>query len=57
MTTANETTREPSEIELLLPWYAAGTLDADQIRQVEAALASDPELASRYEWVLSLIHI
>ncbi len=42
---------EPSEIELLLPWYAAGTLDPDEMRQVEAALASDPELASRYEWV------
>ncbi|MGB7034473.1 MAG: hypothetical protein WBD71_03025 [Xanthobacteraceae bacterium] len=53
MTTANNTTRErePSEVELLLPWYAAGTLDADQMRQVEAALAGDPELASRYEWV------
>lgn len=42
---------EPSEIELLLPWYAAGTLDAHEAAQVEAALASDPELASRYEWV------
>src|SRR5579871_103280 len=41
---------EPSEVELLLPWYAAGTLDPDAKRQVEAALASDPELASRYEW-------
>ncbi len=51
MTTANETTREPSEIELLLPWYAAGTLEPDQMQQVEAALARDPELASRYEWV------
>ena len=43
--------REPSEIELLLPWYAAGTLDARESQQVEAALASDPELAARYEWV------
>ncbi len=53
MTTANNTARgrEPSEIELLLPWYAAGTLDPDEARQVEAALARDPELASRYEWV------
>ena len=41
---------EPSEIELLLPWYAAGTLDARESQQVEAALASDPELAARYEW-------
>ena len=36
---------------MLLPWYAAGTLDPDETRQVEAALARDPELASRYEWV------
>jgi anti-sigma-K factor RskA len=42
---------EPSEIELLLPWYAAGTLDARESQQVESALASDPELAARYEWV------
>jgi anti-sigma factor RsiW len=43
--------REPSEIELLLPWYAAGTLDRRQAQEVEAALANDPELARRYEWV------
>src|SRR3984957_3527096 len=42
---------EPSEIELLLPWYAAGTLDARESQQVEAALANDPERAARYEWV------
>jgi anti-sigma factor RsiW len=49
MTTAKDNI--PSEIELLLPWYAAGALSPDQTQQVEAALASDPELASRYEWV------
>ena len=49
MTAAKQS--EPSEIELLLPWYAAGTLDARESQQVEAALASDPELAARYEWV------
>ena len=48
MTTVKQS--EPSEIELLLPWYAAGTLDARESQQVEAALASDPELAARYEW-------
>lgn len=42
---------EPSEIELLLPWYAAGTLDARESQLVETALANDPELAARYEWV------
>jgi anti-sigma-K factor RskA len=49
MTTAKQS--EPSEIELLLPWYAAGTLDARESQQVESALANDPELAARYEWV------
>jgi anti-sigma factor RsiW len=48
-TTAKQS--EPSEIELLLPWYAAGTLDARESQQVEAALANDPELAARYAWV------
>jgi anti-sigma-K factor RskA len=49
MSTAKQS--EPSEIELLLPWYAAGTLDARESQQVEAALANDSELAARYEWV------
>jgi hypothetical protein len=49
MSTAKQS--EPSEIELLLPWYAAGTLDPRESQRVEAALAADPELASRYEWV------
>ena len=49
MSTAKQS--EPSEIELLLPWYAAGTLDARESQQVERALANDPELAARYEWV------
>ena len=39
---------EPSEIELLLPWYAAGTLNARDMRRVEEALASDPDLARQY---------
>jgi hypothetical protein len=49
MTAAKQS--EPSEIELLLPWYAAGTLDARESQQVERALANDPELAARYAWV------
>ena len=40
--------QEPSEIELLLPWHAAGTLDARDARKVEEALARDPELARQY---------
>jgi hypothetical protein len=40
--------REPDEIELLLPWHAAGTLDARDSRKVEEALARDTELARQY---------
>jgi hypothetical protein len=40
--------QEPSEIEMLLPWHAAGTLNARDSRRVEEALARDPELARQY---------
>jgi anti-sigma factor RsiW len=40
--------QEPSELEMLLPWYAAGTLNARDARRVEEALASDSELAKQY---------
>ncbi len=39
---------EPSDVELLLPWHAAGTLNAREARRVEEALASDTELAGQY---------
>lgn len=40
--------QEPGKIELLLPWHAAGTLNARDSRKVEEALARDPELAREY---------
>ena len=40
--------QEPSEIEMLLPWHAAGTLNARDARRVEDALARDPELAKQF---------
>jgi len=40
--------REPSDLEMLLPWYAAGTLNARDTRRVEEALARDPELPRQY---------
>lgn len=40
--------QEPGEVEMLLPWHAAGTLNARDARRVEEALASDPELAKQY---------
>lgn len=40
--------QEPSDIEMLLPWHAAGTLNARDARRVDEALARDPELARQY---------
>jgi hypothetical protein len=40
--------QEPGEIEMLLPFHAAGTLNARDTRRVDEALASDPELARQY---------
>jgi anti-sigma-K factor RskA len=42
---------ERHEIEALLPWYAAGTLSRREADLVERALASDSELARRYDVV------
>jgi hypothetical protein len=39
---------EPGEIEALLPWHAAGTLNARDTRRVDEALANDPALARQY---------
>ena len=43
--------RERHEIESLLPWHAAGTLDRRDIERVERALAEDSELAQCYELI------
>jgi len=43
--------RERHEIESLLPWHAAGTLDRSDAERVDRALAEDGELAKRYELV------
>jgi anti-sigma factor RsiW len=40
--------QEPGEIEMLLPFHAAGTLSARDARRVDDALAGDPELARQY---------
>jgi anti-sigma factor RsiW len=40
--------QEPSDIEALLPWHAAGTLGARDSRRVEEALARDPLLAKQF---------
>jgi anti-sigma factor RsiW len=47
----NEAEKLPEDVELLLPWHAAGTLSRRDAARVEQALANDNELASRYEMV------
>jgi hypothetical protein len=45
------TEQEHSDIEYLLPWHAAGTLNRRDAQRVETALANDPELARQYALV------
>ena len=40
--------QEPSDVEMLLPFHAAGTLNIRDARRVDEALASDPQLARQY---------
>ena len=47
----NEAQELPEDVELLLPWHAAGTLSRRDAARVEQALANDNELAARYEMV------
>jgi len=50
-TSKNEAEQLPEDVELLLPWHAAGTLNRRDTARVEAALAKDNELARRYDMV------
>ena len=50
-TKKNEAEKLPEDVELLLPWHAAGTLSRRDAARVEQALANDNELATRYEMV------
>ncbi len=50
MSTLSEKDRE--ELSLLLPWYANGTLEEDESRKVEEALANDEALAREFDLVL-----
>ena len=51
MNQLNEKVDAREEIESLLPWHAAGTLSRRDAERVERALASDQELARRFELV------
>ena len=50
-TKKNEAEKLPEDVELLLPWHAAGTLSRRDAARVEQALANDNELAARYDMV------
>jgi anti-sigma-K factor RskA len=50
-TMKKEAEKVPAEVELLLPWHAAGTLSRRDAARVEQALANDNELAARYDMV------
>jgi hypothetical protein len=50
-TMKKEAEKLPAEVELLLPWHAAGTLSRRDAARVEQALANDNELAARYDMV------
>jgi hypothetical protein len=39
-------------LESLLPWYANGTLDSEEILRIEQGLAQLPELQRRYQLIL-----
>jgi len=51
MNQMSERVDDREEIESLLPWHAAGTLSRRDADRVEQALASDPDLARRFELV------
>ncbi|MCX7308378.1 MAG: hypothetical protein NTZ72_10720, partial [Afipia sp.] len=41
--------REPTELEAMLPFHAAGTLGLHDTRRVDAALASDADMMRQYK--------
>jgi anti-sigma-K factor RskA len=51
MNTINQEPSEREQVEVLLPWYAAGTLSRRDAERVERALTSDRELARQLELV------
>jgi anti-sigma-K factor RskA len=51
MTMLNKEGPERQEIEALLPWHAAGTLNRRDSERVERAIAADRELARRFQLV------
>jgi hypothetical protein len=51
MSETSETYTEREQIEMLLPWYVAGTLEAGDTARVERYLATHPEMAAQLELI------
>jgi anti-sigma-K factor RskA len=51
MNTVSKRAPERQDIEAMLPWHAAGTLNRRDAERVEAALANDNELRKQYQLV------
>jgi hypothetical protein len=52
----NTINKEREDLEALLPWHAAGTLNRRDAERVERALAGDRELARHFELVREELH-
>jgi hypothetical protein len=52
----NTIDKEREDLESLLPWHAAGTLNRRDAERLEKALACDPELARRFELAREELH-
>jgi hypothetical protein len=52
----NTIDKEREDLEALLPWHAAGTLNRRDAERVEKALARDPELARRLDLAREELH-
>ena len=51
MSKSTDTTTERDDIEMLLPWYVTGKLDAADRTRVEAYLTSTPDLARQVDLI------
>ena len=51
MTNDTNPSSEREEIEMLLPWFATGRLDAEDHRRVEAYLAAHPEMRRQVDMI------
>ncbi len=53
MSETSETFSEREDIEMMLPWYVAGTLEADEVARVERYLAAHPDMEMQLDLIRS----